>query len=165
MTTTKSVMAVTVIVIVFMTTGYLLRVKIERGTQRMIDSLPMLESETDPESLGEVYQVRDVRVTGYTLDPKECGKEKGDKWYGIGASGRKVRIGDCAMNGIPFGYRVMFVKKINGCLMQTVADTGSFDWTTCDVFCGEGKKAKERARKITGNYTAIIFRPKGERGE
>ena len=98
------------------------------------------------------YKVVVMEVTAYTSD--ECGKSPGDKYYGITASGAKVREYRtvAASRSIPFGTRIRipafeeFVDKNN--IEFIVEDRGgAITEGKLDVYVSDANLAKQWGRR------------------
>lgn len=102
----------------------------------------------DPaEYFGEKY------ITGYDCCYDCCGKNPGDRGYGLTASGTYVMEGrTCACNDLPFGT-VIYISRLG---FYVVEDRGGMNNGNIDVYCN----THDTCYAITGNYQVyVMYRP------
>jgi len=96
-------------------------------------------------------------ATAYDLSYESTGKRPGDKWYGITASGTKVRPGVVAVdpNVIPLGTR-LYIESLDGTPDYGYAiaeDTGgAIKGKRIDLFMEDSKKVKAFGRRKVKVY-------------
>lgn len=99
------------------------------------------------EYFGEKY------ITGYDCCYDCCGKNPGDRGYGLTASGTYVMEGrTCACNDLPFGT-VIYISRLG---FYVVEDRGGMSNGNIDVYCN----THDTCYAITGNYQVyVMYRP------